>query len=375
MQIALKICSTRTLAFAMASFSFAPATEEEFLACEADYTVENQATENFEAAHSSSEEEEAILSPATYDQSCARGSNNGATCTDDVRQVDQHEYEQVNTMVNRSCGCKLGEKGTACSTQFTRETIVTQREQCLTLDKELLDMLVLGQFQAHTTDTSTEDTSRQKYVVFYFKGKRICRKFFMFIHTLSQKKYRNLFEHYASCGTLPREHGNLHKAPHNRVPFDDVKDVISFVERYAEVHAMPLPGRLPNYKSDKTLLLPSNTSKSEIYRQYVTAKQAEGKAHVSWAKFHTLWRDTLPHIDTMKPASDLCFECQTNVRVIQESANLTEEEKFKRIEAAEAHLKAAKGQRDYYNEQCRQAKHEHEAHTPMTSSHYKGMMH
>lgn len=182
----------------MASFSFAPTTEEEFLACEADYTVENQATENFEAAHSSSEE--VILSPATYDQSCACGSNNGATSANDVRQVDQHEYEQVNTMVNRSCGCKLGEKGTACSTQFTRETIVTQREQCLTLNKELLDMLVLGQFQAHTADTSTEDTSRQKYVVFYFKGKRICRKYFMFIHTLSQKNtptFLNIMLHVA----------------------------------------------------------------------------------------------------------------------------------------------------------------------------------
>ena len=106
-------------------------------------------------------------------------------------------------------------------------------------------------------------------------------------HTKS-KKYCNLFEHYTSCSTLQREHGNLHKAPHNCVPFDDVKDVISFVERHAEVHAMPLPGRLPNYKSDETLLLPSNTSKSEIYHQYVTAKQAEGKAHVSSAKFHTL---------------------------------------------------------------------------------------
>ena len=58
------------------------------------------------------------------------------------------------------------------------------------------------------------------------------------------------------------------------------------------------------------------------------------------------------------------------MRSIQESANMTEEEKFKRIDAAEAHLKAAKRQRDHYNEQCRQAKNEHEAYTAMTGSHY-----
>ena len=151
--------------------------------------------------------------------------------------------------------------------------------------------------------------------------------FHVYPHAKS-KKIPHIFEHYASNGTIWREHGNLRKAPHNRIPFDDVKDVISFIERYAEVHAMPLPGRLPNYKSDKSLLLPSNSSK-EIYSHYVTAKQADGKPHVSWAKFHILWRDTLPHIDTMKPASDLCFECHTNMRSIQESANMTEEEKFR----------------------------------------------
>ena len=354
----------------MATFSFSPATEEEFQACEAEYTSGNQATEGFEEGESSSDEEAATVAP-TADES-ARGSTSG---TDDVRQVDKLEDQRVNAMVNRSCGCKLGPKGTACSAQFSRETVTTQREDCLTLDKESLDMLVLGQLQAHAADTSSEGASRQKYVIFYFKGKRICRKFFMFIHTLSQKKYRNLFEHYCCNGTLPREHGNLHRAPHNRIQFEDVKDVISFIEKYAEVHAMPLPGRLPNYKSDKSLLLPSNASKSEIYRQYVTAKEAECKPRVSWAKFHVVWRDTLPHIDTMKPASDLCFECQTNMRLIQESANMSEEDKFKRINAAEVHLRAAKGQRDHYNEQCRQAKIERDFYREMSGSTYEGTMH
>ena len=118
----------------MASFSFSPATEEEFEACEADYTLGNQPTESFEEAHSSSDEEEAILSP-TADESCARCSTGGA---DEVRQVDQLEDQRVNAMVNRSCGCKLGQKGTACSAQFTRETITTQREHCLRSTKNHL---------------------------------------------------------------------------------------------------------------------------------------------------------------------------------------------------------------------------------------------
>ena len=63
---------------------------------------------------------------------------------------------------------------------------------------------------------------------------------------------------------------------------------------------MPLPGRLPNHKEDKVLLLPCSCGKSEVYRQYVHAKTVESKCAVSWAKFHSLWKEILPHISTMK---------------------------------------------------------------------------
>ena len=40
---------------------------------------------------------------------------------------------------------------------------------------------------------------------------------------------------------------------------------------------------------------------------------------------------------------------------------MPDEDKVKRISMAEAHLKASKCQRDYYNEQCMQAKNEHDS--------------
>ena len=81
----------------------------------------------------------------------------------------------------------------------------------------------------------------------------------MFLHTLSLKKYRNLLEHHTSHGICPREHGNLHNVPHNRIDLSVLKDVVAFIQKYAEIHAMPLPGRLPNQKADKSLLLQSIT--------------------------------------------------------------------------------------------------------------------
>ena len=256
----------------------------------------------------------------------------------------------MRQLFRSSCGCKLGPKGNACSTQFTPEAVKEQQEKCATLEKEALDMLILGQFQAHSSGAESNKTNRQYYIAFHYRGKRICRNFFLFIHSISLKRYRNLLEHHHKHGAAQRVHGNKHKAPHNRLPLDAVQDVVAFIQRFAEIHAMPLPGRLPNHKEDKALLLPSSCGKSEVYRQYVHARSTESKCAVSWAKFHSLWKEILPHISTMKPTSDLCFECQNNAALILRS----------RLKAAEVHLNGAKGQRRHHNEQCQTAKREWE---------------
>ena len=95
---------------------------------------------------------------------------------------------------------------------------------------------------------------------------------------------------------------------------------------------------------------------------------------VSWANFHRLWSDLLPHIDTMKPLSDLCFECQQNATRLLQRANLTDE-KADRLKAAELHLQAARNQRLHYNEQCKAAKAEWETFKSTSSScAYGGVM-
>ena len=96
---------------------------------------------------------------------------------------------------------------------------------------------------------------------------------------------------------------------------------------------MPLPGRLPNHKADKSLLLPSNCSKSGMYVHARERKLFHGQNFVHSGVI-------LTQIDTMKPASDLCFECQINTRFILQSANMSEEDKFQ-LKAAEAHLTLA----------------------------------
>ena len=63
-----------------------------------------------------------------------------------------------------------------------------------------------------------------------------------------------------------------------------------------------------------------------------------------------------PCVSVMKPATDLCFDCQQNATLLMRSANLPESVKSQRLEDAQKHLSLAKLQRHHYNDQCGLAK-------------------
>ena len=54
----------------------------------------------------------------------------------------------------------------------------------------------------------------------------------------------------------------------------------------------------------------------------------------------------------MKPATDLCDICQSNIVKIIRSINLPESQKLVNLKVAEKHLELAKQEREDYNEQC-----------------------
>jgi len=86
--------------------------------------------------------------------------------------------------------------------------------------------------------------------------------------------------------------------------------------------------------------------------------------------------ELVPHICTMRPATDLCFVCHQNNDAIQKATNLRVE-KSERLKLAEAHLHQAKVQRVNYNDVCANAKAERDKfhQTASRSDKYKGPMH
>ena len=74
------------------------------------------------------------------------------------------QMRRVRTFLRNSCGCKLGPKGNACSTQFAHKAVI-ERENCAMLEKEALDMLILGQFQAHSSTTESDGTALHRFLL------------------------------------------------------------------------------------------------------------------------------------------------------------------------------------------------------------------
>lgn len=90
---------------------------------------------------------------------------------------------------------------------------------------------------------------------------------------------------------------------------------------------MILPGRVPGYKSSDVQLLPSSTSKHNVWELYQEAASIDSMRPVGYSTFTRLWRELLPYVVVMKPMTDLCWLCQQNSAAITRSSNRPVEEK------------------------------------------------
>ena len=176
---------------------------------------------------------------------------------------------------------------------------------------------------------------------------------FLFLHKISRTRLYNLTKHLETNGVVPRSHGNKGKLPKHACTFEQITRVVDFIKHYADVHAVPLPGRLPKHQDYRVMKLPSDVSKATVYHDYVRASevlrsQEKDVRIISYRQFRRLWQELVPFVATMKPSSDLCYICQENVAAIMRAANQSEGEKTDKLKAAEQHLKAAKEEREAY---------------------------
>ena len=225
------------------------------------------------------------------------------------------------------------------ASQFSIDHFFDFRGQCKELTRAELDMAILGQLSAFTfsgeqtvnstTYRHSSDGRQRAYTVFWHGGFRVCRKTFLFLHTISEKRFKNLKASLLLHGLSPRMHGNTKRVPANTISFADKQQVVQFILTYAEAHAILLPGRIPGYKRSDLQLLPSSTTKHNIWLMYCNSLESLPVPHhrVAYSTFCEMWQQMLPHVIVTKPMSDLCWVCQKNSIAIMRAANQPDEQK------------------------------------------------
>ena len=251
--------------------------------------------------------------------------------------LERDETVHVVRFLSESCGCDLANG--PCNSTFTAEYIESYRCQCSELSRAELDMAILGQLAAFTNSSTqsvhstryrhTPANRQRAYMIFWQSGRRVCKKTFLFLHTISEKRFRNLQQSFRENGLTPRCHGNTRRLPANTIAFTDTQRVVVFLHTYAEANAILLPGRIPGYKRIDVQLLPSSTTKRQVWQQYSTSLQGLSTTHhqVAYSTFCSIWRRVVPQIMVTKPMSDLCWICQKNSTAIMRAVNQPEEQK------------------------------------------------
>lgn len=197
-----------------------------------------------------------------------------------------------------------------------------------------------------------ENLERQ-HVKYFFADLKICRNMYFFIYNLGIKRYKNLIESYNKNGLTLREHKLTNKPSTNKnvISEVDIQNIVSFLKAYASQVAIPLPGRLPQFRNyEKVVKLPSCDTKAEVHRKFLQAvKDDENTQIVAYPTFFKIWQKYCPHIMTMKPATDLCDTCRENHLKLANLQKLTVDEQEEILKIVADHVQAAKGQREFYN--------------------------
>ena len=189
----------------------------------------------------------------------------------------------------------------------------------------------------------------------FFHGIQICQKLFLFLLAIARMRFRNLCAFVSKHGVQDRVHGNARKMPHNACSFSSIEHISKFIANTEDTHGLPLLGHLPSCEQ-KVIVLPSDMTKISVCRSYQAACLQDQLVPVKKSAFYEAWQHLHLSIGTMKPATDLCFECQHFITRIMRSAHLTEHQKSSRLREAEAHLEMARTERNHYNGQIARCK-------------------
>ena len=79
-----------------------------------------------------------------------------------------------------------------------------------------------------------------------YRGLRVYRQMFCFIHSVSEKRLTALKNHSNVEAVTERLHGNTKRVPVNATTYEETGKLKLFIENYANVSTANIPGSVPD---------------------------------------------------------------------------------------------------------------------------------
>jgi hypothetical protein len=220
-----------------------------------------------------------------------------------------------------------------------------------------------GSTSIHAQQAQKRFTERRTHCtqgMYLWRDIPVCQKMYFFLFNLGGKtKYENIRRHLLKDGVSERVHKLSGKPPtvHRKLYLEsDEQKVVDFINAYAAKHAMPLPGRLPNFKNFQIIKLPSCDTKSSVYKKYCELCTLCDVEPMGKRIFLKTWQKYCPNISSLKPSSNLCEICRNNNTRILRAQNAVDETKKEALAKVFEHLERAKIQRNHYRNTLAEAK-------------------
>ena len=196
---------------------------------------------------------------------------------DIVINCEEREEQFIARFAREGCRCKHYD-GKPCCTIFSVDHYQRVRDDCRQLSRSELYLVVMGQLLALTQSDETTQVKyhspkdrKRSFTCFKHGGHNICIKTFCFLHTIGRSNFEAIKASFQSNGLCPRSRPYV--KPRHALRLSDIEYVVSFARNYAEDNAILLPGRIPGYKRDDIMLLPSSTTKTAVWNLYRTAAE------------------------------------------------------------------------------------------------------
>ena len=137
----------------------------------------------------------------------------------ELMEIYEMERAKVQAFYSETCKCKMGVGEMACSATLSLNDVTECRNNCNELSSAELDLVILGIIHGSLNCSKTsisgrvEKNSQSTRMCFFYHGKRICKKTFLFLHCLQSYWFDSCVKHYRKTGMTLRTHRNSKSIP------------------------------------------------------------------------------------------------------------------------------------------------------------------